>query len=125
MSRVAVHSNHRVVVYPRDPGDMGVASISGVVRSHEDTVEMCEDMASSIREHCPDLPSGWQYSRRGVSVEWDTEHVCGDCGYPWTETTPHNGGCCAADCARMDAVLAIGRWPTHVLVPLRQIPHRQ
>lgn len=85
----------RVVVYPRSPGDFGIASVSGITRSEKEWARACEDIADQVRRHVNDLPSGGD---RGVSVISDVEPVCEFCGYDWTEVSnDYNGGCCDED----------------------------
>ena len=90
MVKKIVKSEFRVEVYPRSPGNFGFARISGITRSDDEAMSLCEDIKSQIRRHVDDVES--------VNVTWDSNPVCGFCGSDWSEDTDvHNGGCCAED----------------------------
>lgn len=87
--------NFRIEVYPRPPGDFGVAFISGQTQTEKEWIQDCEEIASQIRRHVDGLPSEYN---RGVNVIWDTSLECEYCGAKWTEIdNKYNGGCCSKD----------------------------
>jgi methionyl-tRNA synthetase len=92
MGYVKKIENLRVVVEPRGAGDFGFASISGMKRTLEEEMAICEDIIQQIKRHVDDIGS--------VYLERDSELVCEHCGAYWTEgsASKHNGGCCSKDC---------------------------
>lgn len=83
--------NYRVEVVPRSAGDFGICSISGINRTEEEEVAVCEEIRDQIKRH---VTVGY------CEVLSDAEPVCEWCGWAWTEDedSPHNGGCCGTDC---------------------------
>jgi hypothetical protein len=56
----------------------------------------CKVMLGQIIRHVDDVDN------HASGIVWDTEKRCEFCGSDWTETTPHNGGCCQKDIEVMD-----------------------
>lgn len=90
--------NIRVEVTPRQPGDYGFGHIGLPARPADEEIRLCEEIAREIRRHVDDL------GRSSVIVQWDNVPYCDHCGSSWTEgDSPHNGGCCDADIAALEA----------------------
>ena len=97
MSRKASsRENYRVVITPRRLGDFGMARISesscykDEQDRHQKYLDICENIKLEVKRHVDNVFD--------VSVEFDTEYVCGFCGREWTEDSKeYNGGCCEKD----------------------------
>jgi hypothetical protein len=100
MAKINTRENFRVEVRPRNPGDLGMARISGFHLTEDEAERACDEIASEVRRHVDGLPT---HGDRGVTVNWDSVARCSHCGAVWTEDTDaHNGGCCSADAEAMD-----------------------
>lgn len=62
-----IHDNYRLVVYPRQAGDFGICSISGMNRTHEEELRILREIRSAIL----DLPD---YRIVSVEIKYDTEN---------------------------------------------------
>lgn len=94
MAKKMIKENMRVEVYARNPGDFGIAKISGQSRSEAEEIAILEDIAAKIKRHVGKFDD----DRGDVLVTWDDAAVCEHCGSVWTEVSPkYNGGCCQAD----------------------------
>jgi hypothetical protein len=96
--RVVKHSNFRVEVYLRRPGDLGSVIVpdswAGGARSEEESRKAAEHIAGMIRRHVRPLDD----DRGEVIVACDSEPQCSHCGSKWTgDSRDYNGGCCAMD----------------------------
>lgn len=87
-TRTTVRSNIRVEVIPIAPGNFGIARISGVTRSEDDTIKICEDILRQIRRHVDEFES--------ASVVYEFEHECSACGRSWDDGTSDVNDCCDA-----------------------------
>lgn len=94
MAKKTIKENMRVQVYARDPGDFGIARLSGQSRSEAEEIAILEGIASKIKRHV----GKFEDDRGDVFVTWDSADVCEHCGSVWTKvSSKYNGGCCQAD----------------------------
>jgi len=92
MGKKKIEQNFRVVVEPRRLGNLiGIHVPDRWISDDidEDYKRRCEQIIDDIKRHVDSV--GW------VGLECARETVCEFCGSQWTETTEHNGGCCAKD----------------------------
>lgn len=91
MAKIIRKSNFRVVIEPKRLGDYGsVRTSDSFLRKPEqiekDYQRRCEDMVEEIKRHVDNVA--------GVEVEYDTEEVCGHCGYEWIVDEDGTPNCC-------------------------------
>jgi len=94
--RVMKHRNFRVIVWPRNPSDFGIASVGNLAgpRSEAEERRICEKIARKINRHL----SFSEDDRGDVRVVSDAAPECSNCNSKWTEKSEtYNGGCCAED----------------------------
>ena len=70
MAKKAVKSNYRVVVYPE--------RMTGTWRDGEEE-HACKEIKEQIIRHV----DGIAHRNPQVFIEFDSEHVCEFCGWPW------------------------------------------
>jgi len=92
MGKEIVKENIRVEVYAKSPGDFGFASMSGVFRTEDEELQMCEGIARDIRRHVDDLPSR---GNSGVNVVYDTREYCEFCENTWEVDENGEPICCS------------------------------
>lgn len=100
-----IRTNYRLEVEPKGLGDFGAIRMSdGIIepdpeRRAKRYEEACKKMAEAIKRNVEGVEH--------VSVMFDTEYLCGDCGY---QTADKDEGClCPAAKQRARAALAKAR----------------
>ena len=67
---MTVYTDYRLVVYPRDAGDFGICSISGIYRTHAEEMALLKRIKADILRHVNDISA--------VYIQFDTEDVTDD-----------------------------------------------
>lgn len=105
MGLKAIRTNYRLEVEPLGLGDFGAIRMSDRLiepdpeRRAKRYEEACEEMAEAIKRHVEGVEH--------VAVVYDTEYLCGDCGY---QTANKDEGCmCPLAKQRARAALAKAR----------------
>ena len=97
MSRQRKITEWYVRVEPRGPGNFGCCIIGGIEWEDGEEEAACREILEQIKRHVDKIGR--------ATVLSETEDVCEHCGSAWTEgeASLHNGGCCDADCAVLEA----------------------
>jgi len=92
MAKKEIREYYRVVVEPRNLGNLGGVHVpesvieSSAERRREMYAGICDDIADEIKRHVDNIGC--------VSVEHDTRYVCEYCGYEWEEDENGVPLCC-------------------------------
>lgn len=98
MGKRIKHENFRVIIEPRELGDLGsVVLPARMFASTEEAVEKhnrdaCDEIVQAVKRHVDGV--------RRVYVETDERDACEHCGYQWTGSSDdpdYNEGCCHKD----------------------------
>ena len=88
----------------RDPGDFGLATISGFGRAPRELERDLETLALAARKRLDKYDDEFG----GARVVLERESQCEFCGGRWTEESPsYNGGCCSDDVEAEEARTAL------------------